>query len=78
LKLRHYDQAQQYLERYHALAPADPQVVALAQHLVEDRAEERQRELVNKIYWGFAWAFGILLFLVVVILLRAGTFPSKS
>lgn len=77
LKLRHYDHAQQYLERYHALAPSDPQVVVLAQHLVEDRAEERQRDLVQKIYWGFAWAFGILLFLVVVILLRAGTFPSK-
>lgn len=77
LKLRRYAQAQYHLERYHALEPADPQVVALAQHLERDQGEERLRRLVQQIYWGFAWAFGILLFLVAVILLRAGTFPSK-
>lgn len=78
LKLRHYEPAQFYLERYHALAPTDPQVMALGQHLVEDQAEERQRRLVLQIYNGFAWAFGILLFLVTVILLRAGAFPTKG
>ena len=72
LKLRNYPAAQYYLERYHAFEPADPQVVVLAQHLVQDQADERLRKLVLQVYWGFAWAFGVVLFVVLLILLRSG------
>ncbi|HYE76763.1 MAG TPA: hypothetical protein VEI97_02145 [bacterium] len=71
LKLRDYPQAQYYLERYYAYEPSDPQVVALARHLVQDQADERLRRLVLQFYWGLAWAFGLLFFVMVLILLKS-------
>ncbi|MEO7994604.1 MAG: tetratricopeptide repeat protein [bacterium] len=73
LKLRHFEQAQYFLERYHAFEPGDSQVMALAQALVQNKADTRLQKLVVQVYWGFAWCFGILLFLVILILLRSGT-----